>query len=180
MNWIKNGVVLAAGLAIWGLLGAGLLHADIDPEKERDIRKLLRVSGIYQQLDYMKEGVLNSYGSMVATAYPDAPQAFWDDFYDLIGEEEMKTLIDRVVPVYDHHMSHEVIQQLIGMFENPFWEEWKKKMPIISREAGQAGSDWSQELMQSKGFRRQVDALVEKHKLEASNSANGEPRSQTE
>lgn len=175
MHGIKNGVRLAAGLVFWGLFATGTAYAEIDPEKDRDIRKLLRVSGIYQQLDYMKEGVLDAYGAMIASAYPKVPDAFWKDYYGLVGDEEMKSLVDRVVPVYDSHMSHDVIKQLIGMFENPFWEEWKKKMPVISREAGLAGNEWSQELVKSEAFRKQVDALVAKYKLEALNSKGTPP-----
>ena len=170
MNWTQRGIGFMVGLVAWGGLGCGLLLADVDPDKAKDIRKLLRVSGIYQQLDYMKEGVLDTYANVIAATYPKVPKAFWNDYNNLVGEKEMKTLIDRVVPVYDKHMSHDVIKKLIDMFENPFWEEWKKKMPIISREAGQVGSDWSQELVQSDRFRNKVDALIEKHELESLNS----------
>ncbi|MGP0565942.1 MULTISPECIES: DUF2059 domain-containing protein [unclassified Nitrospina] len=180
MHWIKNGIGLMAGVAFWGFFGLGAVQAEIDPQKERDIRKLLRVSGIYKQLDYMKEGVLDAYGTMIASAYPKVPDAFWKDYYGLVGDEEMKDLIDRVVPVYDSHMSHEVIKKLIGMFENPFWEEWKQKMPLISREAGLAGNEWSQELVKSDAFRNQVDALIEKYKLEALNSKQESPPVSTE
>lgn len=169
MNWAQRAIGFTAGLAAWAVFGCNPLFAEIDPDKAKDIRKLLRVSGIHQQLDYMKEGVLDSYGSVIAATYPKVPDAFWEDYYGLIGEKEMKQLIDRVVPVYDKHMSHEVIRKLINMFENPFWEEWKKKMPIISREAGQMGSDWSQELVQSERFRDKVDALIAKHRLDALN-----------
>ncbi|CCQ90648.1 exported hypothetical protein [Nitrospina gracilis 3/211] len=175
MNWIKNGTGLMVALVSWCFLGLSAGHAEIDPQKERDIRKLLRVSGIYQQLDYMKDGVLDAYGTMIASSYPKVPDAFWKEYYGLVGDEEMKDLIDRVVPVYDSHMSHEVIKKLIGMFENPFWEEWKQKMPIISREAGLAGNEWSHELVKSDAFRNQVDALIGKYKLETLNSNKTPP-----
>lgn len=178
MDWTKRGIGFAVGLAlgllVCGSLACGPLFAGVDPAKDKDIRKLLRVSGIYQQLDYMRQGVLDTYGSVIASAYPKVPQAFWDEYYRIIGEKEMKSLIDRVVPVYDKHMSHEVIKKLIAMFENPFWEEWKKKMPLISREAGQAGSDWSQELVQSDQFKNKVDALIKKYELETLNPESSE------
>ena len=68
----------------------------------------------------------------------------------------MKALLDRVVAVYDKHMSHEVIKQLITMFSTPFWDEWKQKMPTISREAGLVGSEWTQELLQSQSFKKNL------------------------
>ena len=63
-------------------------------------------------------------------------------------------------------MSHEVIRKLIEMFDTPFWEEWKVKMPAISREAGQIGSVWGQELLQSDAFNNNLKALIRNHGLE--------------
>ena len=77
----------------------------------------------------------------------------------------MDTLIARVVPVYDKHMSHETIQRLIEMFETPFWKEWKQKMPAISQEAGIVGSEWGAEMIQSEAFNTKLDALIQKHDL---------------
>jgi hypothetical protein len=83
----------------------------------------------------------------------------------------MKVLLDRIVAVYDKHMSHEVIKQLIIMFSTPFWDEWKQKMPTISKEAGLIGSEWTQELLQSQSFKKKLDDLVSKYDLEKINSA---------
>ena len=83
----------------------------------------------------------------------------------------MKVLLDRVVAVYDKHMSHEVIKQLITMFSTPFWDEWKQKMPTISSEAGRIGGEWTQELLQSQSFKKKIDGLVSKYDLEKLNSA---------
>ena len=107
-----------------------------DRDKKRDIRKLLEVSGILEQMDYIKEGATNSYSRMISLTYPKIPDEFWDEFNKLPGQEDMRVLMDRVVLVYSKHMSHDAIKQLIKMFSTPFWEEWKKKMwfnwkPII-------------------------------------------------
>jgi hypothetical protein len=145
-------------------------QAEASAEKMADIKKLLEVSGIKDQMGYMKESLLNSVGSMIAGSYPKVPDAFWDDFNSLISQKDLDHLIDQVVPVYDKHMSHEAVKQLITMFETPFWDEWKKKMPLISREAGLIGSEWGQKLVQAESFNKRVDALVIKHELEKLNS----------
>ena len=138
-------------------------------EKKRDIRKLLEVSGILEQMDYIKDGATNSYSRMVSLTYPKIPDEFWDEFNKLPGQEDMRVLMDRVVLVYSKHMSHDAIKQLIKMFSTPFWEEWKKKMPSISKEAGLIGSEWTQELLQSELFKQKVDKLVKKYDLEKLN-----------
>jgi hypothetical protein len=142
-----------------------------DRDKKRDIRKLLEVSGILEQMDYIKEGATNSYSRMISLTYPKIPDEFWDEFNKLPGQEDMRVLMDRVVLVYSKHMSHDAIKQLIKMFSTPFWEEWKKKMPSISKEAGLIGSEWTQEILQSELFKQKIDKLVKKYDLEKINSS---------
>jgi len=142
-----------------------------DLDKKRDIRKLLEVSGILEQMDYVKDGATNSYSRMISLTYPKIPNEFWDEFNKLPGQEEMRVLMDRVVLVYNKHMSHDAIKQLIKMFSTPFWDEWRKKMPSISKEAGLIGSEWTQELLQSELFKQKVDKLVKKYDLEKINSS---------
>ena len=87
----------------------------------------------------------------------------------MIGEKEMEDLVSRVIPVYDKHMSHETVKKLIEMFETPFWEEWKQKMPEISREAGVLGSQWGKEISQSPAFNKKMEELIKKYELEKIN-----------
>ena len=159
------------GLMAWifVLLGAAFADEGLGQEKKRDILKLLEVSGLMAQMGYMKDGAIEPYGRMISLTYPKVPDAFWDEFNKLIGKEEMELLMNRVVRVYDKHMSHDIIKQLIKMFSTPFWEEWKQKMPAISREAGLIGSQWTQEILQSEAFKKKVDYLVKKYDLEKLN-----------
>ncbi len=158
---------VAVLLFIVGL--ASGVAADPSDAKARDIRKLLEASGIYDQLNFMKDNLLNQYSMGFSRAYPKMPDAFWQEYYQLIGQQDIDTLVDKIVPVYDKNMSHEVVRKLIEMFETPFWEEWKVKMPAISREAGQIGSVWGQELLQSEAFSKSLEALIQKHDLEGLN-----------
>ena len=118
--------------SIWLALLLVLLEVIANPvfsetEKERDIKKLLEVSGILRQLSYMEDTLMNSVSMMISGSFPKVPDEFWDEFNQLIGNKEMNELINRVIPVYEKHMSHETVKKLIIMFETPFWEEWKKK-----------------------------------------------------
>ncbi len=159
-----------ASLLLMTLL-TGIAGAEPNPDKIKNIKKLLLVSGIQDQLSYMKDGVLNSYSQMIGSTYPKVPDAFWTDFNALVGDREMDALVEKVIPVYDKHMSDDVIIKLIAMFETPFWKEWKEKMPLISREAGMAGQQWMHELTQADDFKHKIDRLVKKHELEKLNPA---------
>ena len=140
-----------------------------ETSKEKDIRRLLKVSGILDQLTYMQETLLNNISMMVTGSFPDVPDAFWEEFNKLVGKKEMDDLIGRVIPVYDKHMSHKTVKKLITMFETPFWNDWKKKMPIISREAGLIGSEWGRKHTQSEEFNAKLDDLIEKYELKKLN-----------
>ncbi len=155
-----------------------LLWGTVNPvysetEKERDIKRLLDVSGILDRLSYMQESLLNNVSMMVTAPFPKVPDAFWGEFNQLIGKKEMDNLIDRVIPVYDKHMSHETIKKLITMFKTPFWDEWKEKMPQISREAGVIGSEWGREHTQSEAFNKKLQGLIKKYELEKLNPTHG-------
>lgn len=145
-----------------------------ETEKERDIRKLLEVSGILSQLSYMQDTLMNNVSMMVTGTFPKIPEAFWGEFNQLTGKKEMEDLVKRVLPVYDKHMSHETVNKLITMFETPFWNEWKEKMPLISREAGVIGSEWGREHTQSKEFNQKLEGLIKKYELEKLNSDSSE------
>ena len=143
-----------------------------ETEKEKDIKKLFEVSGILRVLSDKQETFMNSVSMMISGAFPKVPDAFWSEFNQLIGEKEMDELIARVIPVYEKHMSHETVKKLIEMFETPFWEEWKKKMPEISREAGVVSSQWGKEISQSIEFNKKLEDLIKKYELEKINKNN--------
>lgn len=162
-----TGTLLAVFFLIAG--GASLAMAETNAAKAKDIRKLLEVSGIYDQLQLMKNNLLNQYSMGFAGGYPKTPDAFWEDYYELIRQKDIDVLVEQIIPVYDKHMSHEVVRELIKMFETPFWQEWKVKMPAISREAGLIGSTWGQDLLQSDVFNTKLKGLIAKHDLEGLN-----------
>ena len=156
-----------------------LLWGTVNPvysetEKVRDIKRLLEISGILDRLSYMQESLLNNVSMMVTAPFPKVPDAFWGEFNQLIGKKEMDDLIDRVIPVYDKHMSHETVKKLITMFKTPFWDEWKEKMPQISREAGVIGSEWGREHTQSEAFNKKLQGLIKKYELEKLNPTPAE------
>ncbi len=163
-----NNVCLAVALLAIVLLTVPA-QAEPPTSKAADIRKLLIVSGLLDQLSYMQTKLLNSYSLTVKGPYPKVPDAFWDEYHQLIDGRDMDTLVARVIPVYDKHMSQETVQRLIGMFETPFWQEWKQKMPAISQQAGLVGSEWGAEILQSETFNAKLDALIKKHDLETLN-----------
>ena len=155
-------------------------YSQSSPEKLADIKKLLVVSGISEQMSYMAQNIVDSYGKAVSLTYPKIPDPFWEEFNDLIDPRQKDELIDRVILVYDKHMSHEVVKELIKMFDTTFWKEWKEKMPLISREAGMVGSQWGQDITRDEAFGKNIDAIIEKYELKKLNAQDGPEKKKQE
>jgi len=169
-----SGRIAGIALILFGL-SAGVpqsVYSQASQDKLADIKKLLIVSGIHEQMGYMKQNIIDSFGQAVSITYPKIPDPFWDEFNDLIEPNEMDDLIDRVIQVYDQHMNHEAVKELIKMFDTKFWKEWKEKMPLISREAGMVGSQWGQEITQTEAFGKKIDDLIAKYELKQLNAQN--------
>ena len=168
--------IITVALFILLCVTASPVFSEASSEKEKDIKNLLKASGILDQLTYMQDTLLNSVSMMVSGSFPKVPDAFWEEFNKLVGKKEMDELIERVIPVYDKHMSHETVKKLITMFETPFWGDWKEKMPLISREAGVIGSEWGREYTQSAAFNIRLDGLIEKYELKKLNPPPAEQK----
>ena len=61
-----------------------------ETSKERDIRKLLQVSGILEQLTYMQDTLLNNISIMVTGSFSKVPDEFWGEFNKLIGKSKIE------------------------------------------------------------------------------------------
>lgn len=176
MGFDRKKITSVIVLVLLWVTAANPVFSETSSEKEMDIKKLLQVSGILDQLDYMQDSLLNNVSMMVTGSFSEVPEVFWDEFNQLIGKKEMDDLVTRVIPVYDKHMSHETVKKLIVMFETPFWNEWKEKMPFISREAGVIGSEWGREHTQSEAFNKKLDGLIQKYELEKLNPPQAEQK----
>lgn len=173
---MKKGTSVAGSALLMVILAAfSPVQAEPGQEKREDIKKLLIHSGIHEQLGYMKTHLINTFGQVISMTYPKIPEPFWNDLSALIQQKEMDDLVERVVVVYEKHMSHEVVKELIKMFNTPFWKEWRRKMPVISREAGLVGSRWGQEISQGKEFQKKIDTLIAKYELEKLNAIPAKP-----
>jgi len=110
--------------------------------KQKDIRKLLELSGSGQIGIQVARQMIDSF----RTSMPTVPKAFWDDF---LKEARGEDLVDLVVPVYDRHLSHEDIKQLIVFYESPTGRKFVSVLPDITRDSMTAGQKWGEQLGQS-------------------------------
>jgi len=109
----------------------------ISQEKEREIRKLLEVTGTTRAMPEMMDQMM----AELRKALPNVPSEFWDEFRKEINIDELVTLI---MPVYDKHMSLEDIKAANVFFATPAGRNFAEKMSIMSAEGFEIGRKWGE------------------------------------
>lgn len=127
----------AAFVAV-ALCVAPLAHAADDvAAKQADIRKLLVLTGSAQ----IGAQVMTQMMASLRKAMPQVPDRFWNDFQKEVKTDELRELI---VPIYDKHLSHDDVKNLIKFYETPTGKHFISEMPGITQESITAGQAWGQ------------------------------------
>ncbi|MEM6471942.1 MAG: DUF2059 domain-containing protein [Planctomycetota bacterium] len=121
--------------------------------KRQDVRRLLVLTGsgnlgkqvVNQMVGQMKQQNLN------------IPDEFWKEFVDGVSPDE---LIDLTVPVYEKHLTHDDVKQLIKFYESPVGRKLVKVQPLIVQDSMQIGAAWGRGLARKAIARMQAKGLV--------------------
>jgi hypothetical protein len=130
--------VLAAVAVICVLGGVG--HAQ-DGQKQKDIRKLLKMTGSGELGTQVMTQMIGS----MKKAMPNVPEKFWNDFMKEVRTDE---LVDLIVPVYDRNLTHEDVKELIKFYDSPTGKKFVAVLPKITQESMVVGEKWGRELAQ--------------------------------
>jgi uncharacterized protein len=132
---------LLGSLALAGDTNARLQAQTARAQKQKDIRRLMTLTGSADLGKQMMANLLNA----LKPAHPDVPESFWKEF---LKEANATDLIDQCVPVYDRHLSHADIKELIRFYETPTGRRLIKATPAITQESMVLGQKWGQEAAQ--------------------------------
>lgn len=132
---------------------AGKTATIIGTNKIADIKKLLTLTKSADLGVQMMREMLENF----RTTLPEVPDEFWLEF---AGRVKTEDLIELMVPIYDRHLSHQDIIDLIQFFESPAGKKLVLVQPEIMKESMQAGQAWGQQIgmevaseLQKKGYR---------------------------
>jgi hypothetical protein len=132
---LKHLATAAALLAGSLLTTPALAQGKVDAAKQADIQKLMNLTGAgnlgMQAMDQM---IASMKGAMA-----NVPDKFWTEFRKEVNADELVTLI---LPVYDKHLSHAEIKELIKFYETPVGRKMISVMPAITAESMQVGQQW--------------------------------------
>jgi hypothetical protein len=126
----------------------------IDPAKEAEIRKMIRLSGAEKT---MKITMIRLFEASRARNYT-LPKEFWTRL-----ETEMDTseLIDQLVPVYNQYYSMEDLKAVNAFYESPAGQHMIEIQPQILGRAMEIGKAWGSQTVQK------VMAEMEEEKVKA-------------
>lgn len=132
----------------------------IDPQKRADLVRLMQVTGATRLGLQLFEQVLTSFKNVV----PGSKDSFWNEFRKEVSIDE---LTDRLLPIYDRHLSSAEVKELIRFYESPLGKKVLAAMPAITSESMQVGQTWGMDL-----------ALRAKKKIDAQRQAESQKSSE--
>jgi hypothetical protein len=86
---------------------------------------------------------------MYKRAHTDVPAEVWQEIWRDIEARIEEFVTERLVPIYDQHLSHEDIKGLIVFYESPLGKKLLQVMPLMSQESMLAGQAWGRDFAES-------------------------------
>ena len=122
-----------------GVAGAQSTGRPPDTQKQKDIRRLLKITGSGE----LGTQVMGQMVGNMKKAMPQVPEKFWADFMKEVHTDE---LVDLIVPVYDRNLTQGDVTELIRFYESPTGKKFVSVLPKITQESMGVGEKWGREL----------------------------------
>ena len=132
-------VCVTIALSLFVTILAVAEAGDSSAEKRKDIKRLMVLTGAGD----IGIQVMNQMVASFKQSLPQVPAAFWDDFKEEINPD---ALIDLCIPIYDKHLSHGDIREMIRFYQTPAGKRIVKALPLITQESMIVGQMWGQDI----------------------------------
>ena len=116
--------------------------ANINPQKDARIRELMEVTGAKNLGEQLIQAGMDQFRSSVLDSQPDNPRAkqFVDAFVARFQKHfDADSLNERVIPIYDKHLTVEDLQGLLDYYHSPLGQRMLKVLPEVTRESQAVG-----------------------------------------
>lgn len=120
-------------LSIFGSAQAG------DAAKLQDIRAFFQLTNVAE----LSFADIKNNAELQRRANPQIPNEFWSE---LLNELKPEAFIERMIPIYDKHFSHDEIKAWIVFFESPAGQKFLRNQPMVLQESAVAGQAYVQEI----------------------------------
>ncbi|MEW6732752.1 MAG: DUF2059 domain-containing protein [Acidobacteriota bacterium] len=136
---ILIGIFIILGLSTTTSAQSTTNKESVNPEKVKDIKRLIAITSGENLVRQMMNHLISSF----KTSLPQVPEQYWDNFIKEVNENE---LIERLIPIYERHLTHEDIKGLINFYETPTGQRVLKALPEISKESFTIGQSYGREV----------------------------------
>ncbi len=136
-------IIWVASLVLTGTLNV-VAEEMSDPaavSKRADIKRLMEVTDVSS----LGMQIMNQMIVTMNQGRSEAHKKFWTDY---MAEADPNDLIKMIIPIYEKHLTHEEIKQLIAFYESPIGKKLIKVQPQIMMESMAAGEEWGKKLVQ--------------------------------
>lgn len=143
---------LIAVLLYFFLCGQAATAGDVNPDKAGDIRRLIEVTGSANMARQMAAASSRQMFSTLKAARPEIPDralAVMNVEFMAVFSENIAApggLLDRMVPIFDKHYTHEEIKELIAFYQTPLGKKVLAVTPLAAQESMTAGQEWGKSL----------------------------------
>ena len=134
-------------------LTSGTLFAapQIDAAKEADIRRLIELTRASKAAQTIMATTIEQMKPFLEKSLPEDPHkaeiisTFLERFQKRFNLED---LFNRIVPIYDRHLTHDDIKGLIQFYQTPLGQRVVQALPQIVQESQAVGAQMGQEIGQ--------------------------------
>ncbi|MEO6800230.1 MAG: DUF2059 domain-containing protein [Rhodanobacter sp.] len=157
---MRKWIGIAAGVAFALGSSCQVMAAPPSAQQVRQLFEVMHLSKMFSQMNSQMSG-------MMGQALPCVPAAYWQDFVDASGSEQ---LLDRMVPVYQKHFTAEDVTGLLKFYKSPLGQKVITQMPVTMAEGMKIGQQWGRERGES-----MIKELQHQGTLDASGRCPGGP-----
>ncbi len=105
----------------------------------QDIRKFFKLTNVAE----LSFADIQNNIELQSRANPDIPAEFWKELLTKLNPQEF---IERMVPIYEKHFSHEEIKAWIAFFESPHGQAFLKSQIVVLQECSAASQAYVEEV----------------------------------
>lgn len=116
-----------------------IAHAEIAPEKRKEIEKMLRLTGMEKLMTQMKTQMI----SALQRQMPDVSEEFWTRFS---RKMDMRELTEKIIPVYDKYYTLEDLKAVNAFYESPAGQKVLATLPQVMQESMKIGEEWGEQV----------------------------------
>ena len=111
----------------------------IDPEKRKQIEKMLELTGMEKLMDQMKGQLIGSFKAR----RPDVPESVWKSFHRNL---DMNELLEMIIPIYDKYYTLEDLKAVNAFYSTPAGQKILSTLPQVMQESMEIGQKWGEQV----------------------------------